>query len=149
MKIKKLFHYISYLQYPLMLMGVFFVFKPYFIGLDELDPEKVDLVINSLTNVLIFLGLGISFSSLQDTTKTQNKFSRKIWENPKKGKIAVAIMLLTTIITLTIGLLMYFLILNNKFKELAVGVMILGVGLIGWLKLAIELFENHRIIQQN
>ena len=67
MKIKLLFHYISYLQYPLMLIALYFAFKPYFNGL-EITNEKIDLIFRNLNNMLIFMGLGISFSTLQDAT---------------------------------------------------------------------------------
>ena len=143
MKIKLLFHYISYVQYPLMLVALFFAFKPYLNGL-EVNNEKIDLIFRSLNNMLIFMGLGISFSTLQDTTKTQNKISRKIWENPKKGKITILIISLFILFLITIGLISYFSANDSKLKELSIGIIILGIGLIGMLKTTIEMFENHR-----
>ena len=91
------------------------------------------------------MGLGISFATLQDTTKTQNKMSKKIWEHPRKGKILILIMSLTTLFLMIIGLLSYFSSTNIKLKELSIGIIILAIGLIGMLKSAIEMFENHRI----
>ena len=85
MNFKKVFHYISYLQYPLILIGIYFGVIPYLSGLDMLV-DNPDILFNNLNSSLIFIGLGTSFSSLQDTSKTQNNFSKKIWENPRKGK---------------------------------------------------------------
>lgn len=90
MDFRKFFHYVSYLQYPLMLLALYFAFKPYFFGFDQLK-EKPELVFENLNSLLIFMGLAVSFSSLQDTTKTQNKFSEKIWRSPKKGKIMIGV----------------------------------------------------------
>ena len=143
MRIKLLFHYISYLQYPLMLMALFFAFKPYMNGFTN-NQESIDLVFKNLNNVLIFMGLGISFSTLQDTTKTQNKMSRKIWENPVKGKLTILAMSLMTLVFIISGLIGYFSASENKLKDLSIGIIILGIGLIGMLKSAIEMFENHR-----
>ena len=143
MKIKLFFHYISYLQYPLMLVALFFAFKPYFNGF-EISNEKIDLVFRNLNTMLVFMGLSISFSTLQDTTKTQNKMSRKIWENPKKGKLVILIFSLSTLFLITIGLIGYFNLSHSKLKEISIGIIVLGIGLVGMLKVAIEMFENHR-----
>ena len=143
MNFKATFHYISYLQYPLMLIGLYFVFNPYLSGVEKLR-ENPDLIFQNLNNALIFMGLGISFSSLQDTSKTQNKFSRKIWENPKKGKIMILTMCSTILLILALGLVGYLSVTNGILKDLSVGLIVLSLGMFGFLKAAIEMFENHR-----
>ena len=76
MKVKSAFQIISYAQYPLMLIAAFFVIKPYINGLEFLK-ENPNIFFLNYNNALIFFGLGIGFSTLQDTTKTQNNFSKK------------------------------------------------------------------------
>ncbi|MBZ9629702.1 hypothetical protein LB465_02840 [Salegentibacter sp. LM13S] len=144
MKVKSAFQIISYLQYPLMLLALFFVIKPYLNGLDNFK-NNLDILFLNYNKALIFLGLAISFSTLQDTTKTQNNFSKKIWINPKKGKVMILLLTLITFSTLALGIFLYFFVSNNKLNELSFGVIVLGIGLIGFLKTAIEVFENHRI----
>lgn len=122
-----------------MLAGMYFVFNPYFYGIK--DPNAL---FTNLNSALIFVGLAISFSSLQDTSKTQNNFSKKIWENPTKGKIVITIMCCMIIWILLYGLIGYFISDRGIIKELAVGSIILGLGMFGFLKAAIEMFENHR-----
>ena len=51
---------------------------------------------------------------------------------------------LVTFSTLFIGILLYYFSENDKLKELSFGVIVLGIGLIGFLKSAVEVFENHR-----
>lgn len=48
---KQLFHYLSYLQYPLMLIGVYFSVKPLIFGLDNIWKDY--------SSLLVFVGLGI------------------------------------------------------------------------------------------
>ncbi|WP_053990801.1 hypothetical protein [Mangrovimonas sp. TPBH4] len=143
MDFRKIFHYISYLQYPLMLMALYYVLTPYLLGMETLK-ENPNVIFENLNTGLIFMGLGTSFSSLQDTTRIQNKISRKIWENPKKGKIAIVFIGSTILFLLCLGLIGYFKLGNGILKELSVGIIVLGLGMFGFLKGAIEMFENHR-----
>lgn len=126
-----------------MLIGLYFAFSPYLLGIEKLK-ENPDLILENLNSALIFVGLGASFSSLQDTTKTQNKFSRKIWENPIKGKITIILMCLTILFLLVLGLIGYFNAVNRILKDLSVGIIVLSLGMFGFLKAGIEMFENHR-----
>ncbi|PKG43842.1 hypothetical protein [Psychroflexus sp. MES1-P1E] len=144
MKIKKTFQILSYLQYPLVLVGFFFILKPYLNGFEFLR-NNIEILWTSYNNALIFLGLGISMSTLQDTSKTQSKWTKKIWENPKKGKQMIYLMTFTTLLTLCLGMFGYFFSRSDILKEMSFGIIILGIGLIGFLKTAIEVFENHRI----
>jgi uncharacterized membrane protein len=143
MNFKTIFHYISYLQYPLMLIALYLMLSPYLSGIEKLI-DNPDLIFKNLNSVLIFMGLGTSFSSLQDTTKTQNEFSKKIWENPKKGRIIIIIMCLTILFLLILGLTGYFNTNDGILKDLSVGIIVFSLGMFGFLKAAIEMFENHR-----
>lgn len=140
---RQAFQVLSYMQYPLMALALFFSIKPYFNGFENLI-ENPNILLQSYNYVLIFMGLGISFSTLQDTTKMQNEFSRKIWKNPKKGKIAILIICGLVIMFLAYGIFGYFFTKNEKIQELSFGSIVFGIGLIGFLKTALEVFENHR-----
>ncbi|MET0655203.1 MAG: hypothetical protein ABWX93_06970 [Pseudoxanthomonas sp.] len=137
-KVKRLFHLISYLQYPLLLVAMGYVAYPYFAGFDRFWP--------SLNSALIFSGLAISFSTLQDTTKTQNNFSKRIWQDPRKGMIALAVISATTLAFLVLGMFGLFLARDGILKEVSFGVLMLGLGYFGLLKSAIEMHENHRVV---
>jgi len=141
---KQIFHILSYLQYPLLLFAMYFFVKPYFNGMRYLI-ENISIVFESYNNLLIFMGLAISFSSLQDTTKTSLNFEKKIWENPRKGKNVIIIISLTTFMILAYGIFGYFITSNENLKELSFGAIVLGIGLIGLLKTGVEIFDNHRM----
>ena len=134
---RALFHKISYLQYPLMLIGIYYAVQPYIVGFDYF--------FESVNNLLIFIGLGISVSTLQDTTTTQNEVSRKIWQDPKKGKLLLSVLGATTLFLIIAGMYGAYVSTSENFKELSFGIIVLGIGLIGMLKAAIEMFENHRL----
>jgi hypothetical protein len=138
--IKNLFHAISYAQYPLMLIALFYSFVPYFSGFD--------VFWQSINQALIFAGLGISFSTLQDTAKTQNKVSKKIWESPKAGKRALMVIFVTALGFLVFGVYGFFVAKSGIVKEVSFGTLMFGISYIGLLKTAIEMFENHRIDRQ-
>lgn len=143
MSIRRFFQIISYLQYPLLLLALFFSIKPYLSGF-EYVANNFDVLLKDYNYVLIFAGLGISFSTLQDTSKTQNNLSKKIWENPIKGKRMIMLISGLVLVVLGYGIFGYFIAENEKIKELSFGAIVLGIGLIGFLKTAIEVFENHR-----
>ena len=134
---RTVFQKISYLQYPVMLIALYYSFKPYIVGFDTIW-ENYNLT-------LVFMGLGISLSTLQDTTKTQNKLSRKIWESPKKGKIAIILITIMSLLIILTGLYGVYLSTSEILKELSYGTIVLGIGVLGLLKASIEMYENHRL----
>jgi uncharacterized membrane protein len=136
---RDIFHKISYLQYLLMLVGGYF----YILFIISLINRNIDW--SQLNNVLIFFGISVSLSTLQDTTKTQNKMSKRIWQNPKKGKWALITIGVLVVILITIGIIGVFRSKESIHKEISFGLIVLGIGYIGILKAAMEMFENHRL----
>ncbi|MCB0497541.1 MAG: hypothetical protein KDC79_15465 [Cyclobacteriaceae bacterium] len=135
---KQLFHLISYLQYPLYAGAIVF-YVPFVRSLMDKAPNWT-----MLNYVLILFGVAISFSTLQDTTKTQNKVSRKVWESPVKGKIALGFIALLAFSFVGVGLALLYVSRSDTTESIAVGITVLGIGLVGVLKSALEMFENHR-----
>lgn len=135
---RQFFHYVSYLQYPILLAATYF-YIPFIRGM-----ANREWLSDSLENTLVLMGLALSMSSLQDTTKTQNKLSRKIWESPKGGRIFLIYMSLLTFTFIFAGIGFMFLPEDNRLNEISVGITVLGVGVLGLLKPAIEMYENHR-----
>lgn len=136
-KTTRLFHAVSFLQYPLLLISMVYVVTPYVSGFDGFW--------QAINKALIFAGLSISFSTLQDTTRTQNNFSKKIWQSPRKGSMALVLISLGALAMLVLGMYGFFVSASGIIKEVAIGVLMLGIGYIGLLKTAIEMYENHRL----
>ncbi len=136
---RKLFHLISYLQYPILLAALAF-YIPFTISLFNKSPDW-----SLLNYVLILFGVSMSFSTLQDTTTTQNNFSKKIWQHPTKGKVVIGVIAIMAFVFIVMGLLALFVYKADQTESVAVGITVLGIGMIGLLKAAIEMFENHRL----
>ncbi len=136
---KNFFHMISYLQYPLILIALAF-YVPFVMSLLN---KAVDW--SYLNYSLILLGVALSFSTLQDTTTTQNELSKKIWQDPKKGQRMLYLVAVMALLFMLAGFLFLFVLPIKGAEDVAVGLIVLGIGFIGILKAAIEMFENHRL----
>jgi hypothetical protein len=133
---KKLFHKISYLQYPLMLLGLFYCCKPTLFGIDSIWID--------LNKGLVFFGLAISLSTLQDITKTQEKISKRVFENPKYARIFLWLVVVQIIFFNSIGMYGLYFSSSQALKDLAYGLISIGIGVVGILKSAIEMAEHHQ-----
>lgn len=139
--VKRLFQVISYLQYPLLVVALGYMVYPYFAGFDTFWA--------SINNALIFVGMAISFSTLQDTTKTQNNFSKKVWEDPRKGMLALMVISGSTLLFLALGMFGILFTKGGILKEVSFGVLMLGLAYVGLLKAAIEMHEHHRVVPES
>ncbi|MEL7146009.1 MAG: hypothetical protein AAFO69_06550 [Bacteroidota bacterium] len=135
---RQIFHLISYLQYPLV-AGALFFYLPFVISVTKGIPEW-----ELLNYTLAVFGVSISFSTLQDTTKVQNKFSKNVWEDPVKGKIFLIVLSGVALLFIISGMVFMFFMEKDGPGTIGVGLLVLGIGLIGMLKAGIEMFENHR-----
>lgn len=129
------FHRASYLQYPLMLVAVGYCYKPLISGFETMWADY--------NYALIFMGLSISFSTLRDTTKTQNKMSKRVFENPVWAKRFLFYLLVLFIVFLCAGMDGLFASGSEIINSLSYGLLSLGVGLIGLLKAAGEMAKFH------
>jgi len=134
-KSKQLFQYLSYLQYPLMLLALYFFYKPIFFGKETMWAD--------MNNGLVLMGLAISFSTLQDHTKTQNKLSQRVYENPKYARYFIIYLFVLTLGILGFGIYGYFFATNENIKELSFGAIVFGIGMIGFVKVALEMAAYH------
>lgn len=134
---RKLFHAASYLQYPFMAVAAFYVIRPYFNGFDS--------IFEDFNLTLLYAGVAIGFSSLQDPTTTQNEMSRKVWEDPRKGSWAIGVFAVIVVLALGSGLTGLYVAADSPWSQIAMGLVGLGLGMFGLLKTAIEMFENHRL----
>lgn len=145
MDYKKTFHLISYLQYPFMLLGVAAMLYPYISDFEHTS-KNLTVIINSINNMLILTGIGVSFSSLQDTTKTQNEISKRVWEDPKKSKRFITILSTAILVLFSFGIYATFLAQNINIEKLGIGTLVLSISLIAILKAALEMAEFNRKI---
>ncbi len=140
--IRKFFHLLSYLQYPLVTIAFSLLIKPLFKGLDYLTSHP-EYLFNTYSNALIFLGITLSFSALQDPARTSLGFEKKIWQSPKRSRIMLFTTLATSLIFFVSGML-GFIVSENFKKEFAYGSIVLAIGLLGYLKFQLDIFDIHK-----
>ena len=72
-----------------------------------------------LNTALIFMGLAVSFSTLQDTTKVQNKISKRVWENPKYAKAFLIYLSIMIVLIMGFGFFGYFVSKDPNIQEIS------------------------------
>ncbi|MFA0963835.1 hypothetical protein AB9P05_18665 [Roseivirga sp. BDSF3-8] len=140
-KARNIFHVISYLQYPLMAAALYFAIQPYLTGFED--------VLESINIMLIFMGVAISFSTLQDTTKTQNKLSLKVYQNPKAARVFLIYLLVIIVVFMGAGFVGLLGQEDSKLREISIGLIVLSIGMLGMLKAAVEMAEYHGAKREN
>lgn len=134
------FHAASYLQYPLVLTAAAYVV----LGARAAPDARLD----AFNTALVFMGLSVSFSTLQDTTTTQNELSRRVWTSPLWGRVFLVALALATAAFIGLGLWGVLGSLPPKLEQLSLGLLALGIGMVGLLKVAGEMFAHHQRIDE-
>ncbi len=133
---RQVFQWLSYLQYPAMLVAFGYAALPLFKGLDGM--------LDAFNSALLYAGVGIGLSSLQDPTRTQNDVSRRVWEDPRKGYWMLWLLTVQALLPIVLGLAGTALASSAALSQLSLGLVAFGLGMIGLLKTAIEMREHHR-----
>ncbi|KLI97792.1 hypothetical protein WQ56_16505 [Luteimonas sp. FCS-9] len=94
---------------------------------------------------LLHAGIGIGLSSLQDPTRTQNAFSRRVWEDPRKGRWMLGLMAAYALGAMALGLVGAYVAGDPVVAQLSLGLLAFGLGMVGLLKTAMEMREHHRL----
>lgn len=97
---------------------------------------------------LVFMGLAITFSTLQDTKKTQNKMSEKIWKNKKYATWFIVYFLLIIFVLIALALVWQF-GNNAALQGLSWGVLSIAMGLVGVVKGGLEMAEYQQNKSEN
>lgn len=141
---RQLFQWLSYLQYPAMLAMLVYLGLGLW-AMRELRVSGWEPILDFANLALLYGGVGIGLSSLQDPTKTQNKASLRVWQDPAKGRLLLIVLALEAFVPIVIGLVGASLAKSSALSQLALGLVAFGLGMIGLLKTAIEMREHHRM----
>lgn len=140
---RELFQRVSYLQYPALLVAAGYAVASGFSAASSGHAGWAP-VFEAWNHVLLYAGIGIGLSSLQDPTRTQNAFSRRVWEDPRKGRWMLALIASYALGAMLLGLLGAYAADSTPVHQLALGLLAFGLGMVGLLKTAIEMREHHR-----
>ena len=125
----RVFHYVSFVKYPLLLLALYFIYRP--ILFDDTD------VVSNFNTGLIFMGIGFGLDSLKDYKKL-NWLDRQVLHRPKVARFYLAVMALVIFSFIGMGVKAYFSTEDSTLKEVAIGLIVFGIGAIGFLKSGIE-----------
>ena len=132
-KVIKVFHYFSYIKYPILIIGIYYFYKPFF-------SENSNLL-EDYNYGLILLGLGMGLDSLKDYGKL-TWLDKKVYHNPKIAKYYFSVLGLVILSVIISGIIGYFSTEQNALKELSIGFIIFGIGTIGILKAGIQVTKD-------
>lgn len=138
---RQVFQWLSYLQYPALLVAFAYAARPLF--------NSMAGILDAYNSALLYAGVGVGMSSLQDPSRTQNKMSKKVWEDPRKGSLMLWLISAQALLPIVLGLLGAALAPTTALSQLALGLVAFGLGMIGLLKTAIEMREHHRLDKQS
>lgn len=145
---RDLFQGLSYLQYPALAVSLVFAVQAV-LALAALKTQGWSPIFDRLNDVLLYAGVGIGLSSLQDPSRTQNKLSLRVWQDPAKGRVLLWVLSLEALVPIVIGLVGAAQARDSAFRQLSLGMVAFGLGMIGLLKTAIEMREHHRVDRQS
>ena len=117
-----------------MLLAIYFVYEPILM-------EKSD-TLTGLNTGLILMGIGISLDSLKDYGKL-NWLDKKVLHKPIIAKYYFILIGLGILSMILIGLNAYFSSEDNALMELSIGIIIFGIGMVGFLKSGIQATKDY------
>ena len=117
-----------------MLLAVYFVYEPILMGKSN--------TLTGLNTALILMGIGLSLDSLKDYGKL-NWLDKKVLHKPNIAKYYFILIGIGIVSMILIGLKAYFSTDDNALKELSIGIIIFGVGMVGFLKSGIQATKDY------
>ena len=145
MSARDVFQALSYLQYPLLLIALGYVT----LGAIGLGSGRGGLhSLDAWNYGLLYAGIAIGLSSMQDPRRTQNALSRRVWQHPGKGRWMLALLAVYAFYAFGAmggGLAGAYFSASTPMHQLSLGLLALGLGLLGLLKTAMEMREHHRL----
>ena len=144
---RDVFQWLSYLQYPAMLVALGYVFKSG-MALAATRETGWAAVYDDWNYALLYAGVGIGLSSLQDPARTQNELSRKVWRDPRRGRWMLILLAAYALGAMLVGLIGAYRADDTLVNQLSLGLVAFGLGMVGLLKTAIEMREHHRLDRQ-
>lgn len=141
--LRDIFQWLSYLQYPAMLAAIAYTVKSAW-AVSAVGSAGWPPVFDDGNYVLLYAGIGIGLSSLQDPTRTQNEVSRRVWQDPRKDRWMLLLLSFYALASMTAGLAGAYLADTTAMNQVSLGLVAFGLGMVGLLKTAIEMREHHR-----
>lgn len=138
-----LFQVVSYLQYPALLAALGHTVASV-VAASGAATSGWAPVFAQWNYALLYMGIGIGVSSLQDPTRTQNAVSLRVWQDPRKGRWMLILLAGYAVVAMLGGLAGAYMAADTAVNQLSLGLVAVGLGLLGLLKTAMAMREHHR-----
>jgi len=119
---------------------LYYCYEPIFKGIKTFS--VTDLAKN-YNLALLFMGIGLSFTSLADISK-RTKLGDKIFGKRKIAKRWIIYIGLLIITIFTLAIIAKFFTNNQAFNEVSIGLFVLGIGMIGLLRMNLEIIKTYQ-----
>ena len=133
-KVIRIFHYFSFIKYPVLIIGLYYFYKPLF--------SKSSNFLENYNYGLIFFGIALGLDSLKDYGKL-TWLDKKVYHKPKIAKYYFGLFGLAILSIIIFGIIGYFSTEQSILKELSIGFIIFGIGTIGVLKSGIQATKDY------
>jgi uncharacterized membrane protein YidH (DUF202 family) len=132
-KVIKIFHYISFIKYPILIVAVYYMYKPFFNNHENL--------LESYNTGLIVFGIAMAFESLKDYNRL-TWLDKKVFHKPKVAKYYFIFLGLLILFIIIMGCVGYFSAKESILKEIGIGLIVTGIGTLGLLKSSIQVTKD-------
>lgn len=127
----RLFHWLSFLQFPLMLAAGYAFLRPLW--------DRGISPVESVSGGLLWIGLALSFASLAEVT-AQSKLAETARNKPRVFSFWL-IMLFVSVLLIFILAIYGLLARAGQERELWFSLLVLGIGMLGILRMCLSLVE--------
>lgn len=104
--------------------------------------NKTELISN-YNLVFLFFGTALSFTSLADITK-RTKLMNKVFGKPKNAKRWIIYLCILVLFIFAFASYTMYLTKNEKLKDLSIGIFVFGIGVIGLLRMNLEIIKTYQ-----
>lgn len=127
---KSFLHYLSFVQIPLYLLGMYWFIHPALVGGKD--------ILGDINAALLALGVALSFSSLSDPSRNR-ALAKKVF---KANRIKWLTRMLLLMIILLFAMAVFLSLAENKISEISTSLFVLGIGLMANLRQLVEMNES-------
>ncbi len=128
-KMKSFLHYLSFVQIPLYLLGMYWFIHPALVGGKDF--------LGDINAALLALGVALSFSSLSDPSRNRS-LAKKVF---RANRIKWLTRMLLLMIILLFVMAVFLSLAENKISEISTSLFVLGIGLMANLRQLVEMNE--------
>ena len=129
-KMKSFLHYLSFVQIPLYLLGMYWFIHPALVGGKDF--------LGDINAALLALGVALSFSSLSDPSRNRSLAKKVFRANRLKWLTRMFLLMIILLFVMAVFLSWA----ENKISEISTSLFVLGIGLMANLRQLVEMNES-------